>query len=182
MCSFLLYSKVNPLCVYLYLLFFGFSPIQVTTPRAGELPVLCSRFSPVILFTHGINSVCLSIPISQFIHHHPLPLGIHTFVLYVCVSISALQISSSKMLGKIEGKRRRGQQRVKWLDSITNSIDMNSPKFWEIVMYRGGPLHAHYMPVMDSLACCSPWGSQRVGHDLATEQEEEDRASLVTQW
>ena len=49
-------------------------------------------------------------------------------------------------------------------------------------MYRGGPLHAHYMPVMDSLACCSPWGSQRVGHDLATEQEEEDRASLVTQW
>ena len=52
------------------------------------------------------------------------------------------------MLGKIEGKKRSGQQRVKWLESITNSKDMNSPKFWEIVMYRGGPLHDHYMPIM----------------------------------
>ena len=37
------------------------------------------------------------------------------------------------MLGKIEGKRKRGQQRIRWLDSITNSVDMNLSKLQEIV-------------------------------------------------
>ena len=41
------------------------------------------------------------------------------------------------MMGKIEGKRRRGQQRTRWLDSITDSMDMNLSKFWEIVKDRG---------------------------------------------
>ena len=40
-------------------------------------------------------------------------------------------------LGKIEHKRRRGQQRMTWLDSITDSMDMNFSKFWEIVKDRG---------------------------------------------
>ena len=60
------------------------------------------------------------------------------------------------MLGKIEGKRRRGQQRMRWLDGITDSMDMSLSELWELVMDRNPG-------VLQSM------GSQRVRHDWATE-------------
>ena len=56
------------------------------------------------------------------------------------------------MLGKIEGRRRREQQRMRWLDGITNLMDMSLSKLWELVKDRKPG-------VLQSL------GSQRIRHD-----------------
>ena len=46
-------------------------------------------------------------------------------------------LEKTLMLGKIEGKKRRGQPKMKWLDTITDSVDMNLSKLWDIVEDRG---------------------------------------------
>ena len=58
-------------------------------------------------------------------------------------------LEKTLMLGKIEGRRRRGQQRIRWLDGITDSMDMSLGKLWELVG-------------TGSLVCCCPWGHREL--------------------
>ena len=76
---------------------------------------------------------------------------------YLMLRVDSL--GKTLMLGKIEGRRRRGQYRMRRLDGITDSMDMNLSKLQETVKDRKPG-------VLQSM------GSQRVGHDLVTEQQQ----------
>ena len=76
----------------------------------------------------------------------------------------AFLLEKTPMLGKIEGGRRRGRQRMRWLDGITDWMDMSLSKLQEFGDGQG------------SLACCSPWGCKELD---TNEQQKKNNVKFV---
>ena len=74
-------------------------------------------------------------------------------------------LEKTLMLGKIEGRKRKGWQKIRWLDGIVNLMDMSLSKLWDIVEQGG-------------LACCSPWGHK----ESDTTEQLNKKCVVVTTW
>ena len=70
-------------------------------------------------------------------------------------------LQKTLMVGKIEGRRRRGRQRTRWLDDITDLMDISLSKLWEVVKDRKNR--------------CASMGSLRVRYNLVTERQQQQR-------
>ena len=77
---------------------------------------------------------------------------IQKFIEHIVIMRRVDSLEKTLMLGGIRGRRRRERRRTRWLDGITDSMDMSLSELRELVMDRQG-----------GLACCDSWG-RRVGH------------------
>ena len=96
----------------------------MTLEKTLESPLDCKKIKPVnpkeISSEYSLEGLMLKLKLQYFGH----------------LMGKANSFEKILMLGKIEGRRRKGQQRVRWLDGITDSMDMNLSKFQEMVKDR----------------------------------------------